>query len=599
MGRLVLDDNGVGRFAGSTTGVHFVLSVQAALRQRGLFEDWFPESCFRLHLLHPSPPGSLTIPLPQMETIVETNKILPLIKRLIDYPVTFYVGHLRLYVTSWSALCPVVAAGELQGQLAMIYTRINEGGSHLNDEECSVLFNCLMVVCINHISLPPEQLQPYTLSENLEMFMKLADALLPFVISGQRLASIQGLALLSFFYQLTGQHLHMAHIRGLLVQLAMSTGLHRHSRRFKFPTGEVEMRRRLWWWIYIVDKSVSQHRKRDSLSGLRSCRLTAIVHGLPRMINDVDVDVDYPIDCDLDTLSVTELPIPLPGESTPVLEFITFTHLSRIMSTTLSQLYTTTDRRGGEEKISRLRRDLQAWKHRFGCSSENQVATGHTGSMTTPPLMQLWLPLMENVTMLLINRPGLTFDADTTAFQECLNVCAETCSTIVAIIRDYHKQVPINALVPPSNSLIFQCALMHIFYHCQGQDSHSTARIPVSTSAELVKECIEILSANVADLSDDRSSSLHASVLNCTSLLRMLYNTVFTENSTVGEDRSSIFGSPELATVLEPNNAYPESSPGMPDTSGGNALESLNHLDWLDWIVDSEISPFHLSSVDF
>lgn len=28
MGRLVHDENGVGRFAGSTTGVHFVLSVE-------------------------------------------------------------------------------------------------------------------------------------------------------------------------------------------------------------------------------------------------------------------------------------------------------------------------------------------------------------------------------------------------------------------------------------------------------------------------------------------------------------------------------------------------------------------------------------------
>ena len=268
MGRLVVDDDGVGRFAGSTTGVHFVLSVQDSLRQRGLFEDWFPESCFRLHLLH-KPVGSLMIPLPQMKTSAEAKEKFPIFKHLIDIPVSFYIGHLRFYVASWSALCPIVAVGDLQRQLIMLYGGINDGRSNLTDEECAILFNCLMVVCINHVSLPNEKLKPYVLDEALERFIPLADLLLPFVASGQRLASIQGLALLTFFYQLTGQHLHMAHMRGLLVQFAMSTGLHRHSRRFKFPAGEVEMRRRLWWWIYIIDKSVRRHR-----SQLEPCRLT-------------------------------------------------------------------------------------------------------------------------------------------------------------------------------------------------------------------------------------------------------------------------------------------------------------------------------------
>lgn len=253
MGRLVLDDNGVGRFAGSTTGVHFVLSVQDAVRQRGFFDDWFPESCFCLHLLHPSA-HSLEIPLPRTDPRLEVHDTSVSLKALLDYPLAFYIGHFRLYTAAWSALCPVIAVGDLTAQFTMLYSQINAGPLNSGDEECAVLFSCMMVIAINHASLPREQLEPFVLGESMERFMRLANKILPCLVSGQRLASIQGLALLSFLYHLTGQHLLMAHMRGLLVQLAMSTGLHRHARRFKFPVGEIEMRKRLWWWIYLVDK---------------------------------------------------------------------------------------------------------------------------------------------------------------------------------------------------------------------------------------------------------------------------------------------------------------------------------------------------------
>ncbi|KAG0154376.1 hypothetical protein PDIDSM_1756 [Penicillium digitatum] len=54
-GRLVHDEKGVGRFVGSTTGVHFVLTVEQECQKALDLSGMFPESCFRLFLVELSP----------------------------------------------------------------------------------------------------------------------------------------------------------------------------------------------------------------------------------------------------------------------------------------------------------------------------------------------------------------------------------------------------------------------------------------------------------------------------------------------------------------------------------------------------------------
>lgn len=51
MGRLVHDEKGFGRFAGSTTGVHFVLTVEQECQKVLNLSGGFPESCYRAFLV--------------------------------------------------------------------------------------------------------------------------------------------------------------------------------------------------------------------------------------------------------------------------------------------------------------------------------------------------------------------------------------------------------------------------------------------------------------------------------------------------------------------------------------------------------------------
>jgi hypothetical protein len=73
------------------------------------------------------------------------------------------------------------------------------------------------------------------------------------VIATGSLASLQALLLLIVYYQATAQHHLVSTTVGSAVRLAQSLGLHRHARRFKFCAGETEIRKRIWWCVYIFD----------------------------------------------------------------------------------------------------------------------------------------------------------------------------------------------------------------------------------------------------------------------------------------------------------------------------------------------------------
>ncbi|KAG0351627.1 Transcriptional activator of fatty acid utilization, partial [Gamsiella multidivaricata] len=63
---------------------------------------------------------------------------------------------------------------------------------------------------------------------------------------------------------------------GMATRMAQDLGMHRNSARWHLPPLETEIRKRLWWAIYIMDRWVS--------AGM----------GRPLAIDDNDCDVDYP-----------------------------------------------------------------------------------------------------------------------------------------------------------------------------------------------------------------------------------------------------------------------------------------------------------------
>ncbi|KAJ5928563.1 hypothetical protein N7466_007519 [Penicillium verhagenii] len=401
MGRLVHDKNGVGRFAGSTTGVHFVLSVEKECRKSLNLTGGFPESCFRLFLTQLC---SSQHEKPFATTLYHRGGIFGCFTDSLPY----YHEQANLFVKEWEAFCPVLVPMQLMTDINSLFEVLHDPLC-ANDVNYATVLTLLMILCINETCSDTRKPTSEPKS-NYDRYSPVASSLIDEVATRGDLKSLQAIILFAFYNQLNGHCLAMTRANGIITSLAQSLGLHRHARRFKMKPGEIELRKRLWWWVYVFDKITSLH------------------HGLPSQINDLDVDNDMPLDCNLTDLDVVELAHPLPGEKTPVFEFIQYVHLGKILSRIREMLYTTTKRRNGAAKINELDLDLRMWNQNLksnGIHFDIGSVSARVSSENSPQVMEkttLWLQLLANVAIILIHRPGLSFDDSTVEFSKCLQV---------------------------------------------------------------------------------------------------------------------------------------------------------------------------------
>lgn len=251
MGRIVVDEADVERFAGSTTGVHFILSVQQVVQRQGLFAAKFPDNCYRLHLLAPT--LELPVASRQAREICSGQQTVfqqALSSALMCGVFVNFPSQIREFVGTWESLCPIVAPGTLERRFSGFLTQLQNGGI-VNVEahpERTTLFSVSTILIIQELGSSTQ-----SIDVNHHVLKGIQEALYPGLLALANLDALQSIALYSLHTFLTSQYNEMVKLSGIVVQMAKSLGLHRHARRFKFSVGEVQMRSRLWWWIYMFD----------------------------------------------------------------------------------------------------------------------------------------------------------------------------------------------------------------------------------------------------------------------------------------------------------------------------------------------------------
>ncbi|KAL3466995.1 fungal-specific transcription factor domain-containing protein [Aspergillus heterothallicus] len=557
MGRLVHDSVGVGRFAGSTTGVHFVLSVEETCRQTLCLSQSFPESCYNLYLAGPASGIATSIwsasPMSGDTRSVSLNQDF---FELLKHPSDFYTEQIERFFSRWEAFCPVLARKQLVDAVHKVVNGIQQRLTPV-DADYSTLCILLCILGINcigrstHHSLNADMGQANLCLSN-------ADALQPRLVARGDIYSLQGLVLLSFYYQLTGHSVALIRLNGSMVRIAQSLGLHRHARRFRMKLGEIELRKRLWWWIYTFD------------------RITAMVHGLPPLISDADVDNELSADCNIDDFSARELVHPFPGQTTAVAFFNHYTILAKKISSILNLLYTTTQRRQGVAKIQRLDRDLRVWTQDLGLDDEAletdlphpQMTVNGCGSMI------LWLRLLSRFCIILINRPALTFDDKTREFAACLTACITASTETVHLLWLSDLEQSFLYLCPFGPGLVFQCALMHVYCQCK-------SKIISLTGMPTVEESITVISNAINILVRYRPNSQPASI-----------EGIPPEDGQPGSIDSAIEVLKGLILLLQNSSPQPLSWPaGSPLASTQYAIPTtclydLNYMTAMDWAQD-------------
>ncbi|CAG8415297.1 unnamed protein product [Penicillium salamii] len=558
MGRLVHDEKGYGRFAGSTTGVHFVLKVEQECQKVLNLSGGFPESCYRAFLVESPPDRGLL-----GTTSFDDHDM---IRQYLTYPAAHYHQQADMFMQKWEPFCPVLVRKQLLADIQDLTDALYDPEGHSTLDYSTTLI-VLMILNIQE-SFPTSPAQPSGQSPDCIERLSLAHALIDKVVSQGNIRSLQALALFALFNQLSGHCLTLTTINGMMVRLSQSLGLHRHARRFKMGVGEIELRKRLWWWVYVFD------------------RFTSVLHGIPPLINDVDVDNDLPIDCHLHDLEATELSHPLPGERTGVFLFLQYVSLGKKLSRILNLLYTTTQRRDGARKITELDRDLRVWNQNLKAhgivfdigDSGLQHSTGNTGRPYQSAT--LWLQLMSNMTMNLIHRPGLSFDDTSPEFGICLRACLNSGTAVLSLVESLQIPRWLRNLSLVGPATIFQSSLVHIYSHLKLGMSEPDGLPSPDTSMSEISKAISLLKADV------QSSVINQAPGNfyCQSL-----------NEIIETLQSLISSLPMVAqgfldTELVVNEDAPTTDTFDEQAWGGNALDALNYMTASDWMGNASNS---------
>jgi hypothetical protein len=272
MGHMRSDNvTGSTSFVGSGSGIFFVRTVRAALAKH------LSSSC---EVVSEMVPGEDDHVHPQSRPNSLWNRdevdLSSPDKLQVDPAVTFdnLVRWSESYFDIWHPPFPFLHAPSI---LELFEKFASHGIPQLNSIESIIVRSVLSIAVADRRQLPAcnGTLVPSTL-----IFNSIEDAvscLVPILIQPSTISSIQAAVSIQVFF-LSMLHLNTASkFSGLIIQIAFHLGLHRCPTRYKqFSKPEADMRRRLFWSIYSLERFLAQ-----SL-------------GLPLSLKDDDIDVCHP-----------------------------------------------------------------------------------------------------------------------------------------------------------------------------------------------------------------------------------------------------------------------------------------------------------------
>ncbi len=201
--------------------------------------------------------------------------------------------------------------------------------------------------------------------------LKLLDELLQF----HDTRSVQGLMLLAIYCLQAPQGPGAWTYVGLAIRIAIDLGLHRRTAAMNTPSLENEMRKRLFWSCYNLDRQVS------------------IPLGRPFAIADSDIDIPLPLDVDEETADVNVLEEAAarlhpttsapPKSSTTLSFFVQLTRLRRIESKIQQKIYGLDNTvEATDTEIDAFLDQLNQWKSMIPLDSRHKPSSPSRSSDT-------------------------------------------------------------------------------------------------------------------------------------------------------------------------------------------------------------------------
>lgn len=233
LGRLVPVGSGL-MFAGSTTGVHFIRSVEQKWQSLSDSSESFSETLFRLHALPQTAMlNSFAGPTQPSEPLLQLSK-------------EHYLARVQRFLTRWSTMYPIFCRRQVLDSFDKVLDQFDGHSMPLTGS--TALYQLLLVLAIDAWDAGNTESNVHALH-----YYNAARTHEPYAFHELHLEAVQAHILNAVFLQLIGRHGPLAAAVGAGVRTAQCIGLHRHPRRFKICAGETELRTRLWWCMSILD----------------------------------------------------------------------------------------------------------------------------------------------------------------------------------------------------------------------------------------------------------------------------------------------------------------------------------------------------------
>lgn len=143
--------------------------------------------------------------------------------------------------------------------------------------------------------------------------------------------------------------------------------------------------------------------------------------------------------------------------------FIAFAKLSSIMQQFTRLLFTTTERRDGEAKISKLDRHLRVWQYEHSDLIAQGKSDGQSNSLA------LHLQILAHFCLLLIHQPGLTFEEQNLQFTKSLTTSLHCAINLLQILTEARGIQTLPCLQSNIPRLVFQSGLVCLYYSWHNQ----------------------------------------------------------------------------------------------------------------------------------
>ncbi|KAF2723952.1 hypothetical protein K431DRAFT_292248 [Polychaeton citri CBS 116435] len=310
------------------------------------------------------------------------------------------------------------------------------------------------------------------------------------------LTRLQTLALHSYALALLRQRSEALRISSMANTKALECGLHHDGNRGAGNPLEQQMRRRVFWSVFML------HLYLTSLAGL------------PRLLHEADITIAEPDNIDDEQLTTTEvLNNALPGR-TRIHRFVSSCRLVRILSRCLDVLYTANKRKQASTKIEHMSR--LCCDHLLDQLDFNftEIPSDVPDPDAEGPEQLATLSSYVNEQLLfyyirwLIYRPGLAIDHSDPFFSTCLQMCTSAAASLLKVMHKYRRVTPMIKANPAAHPMTVFITALTPLYRATLMQSVSAAFSPNLAAASrkdhlTVWLAVEDLYAISRDSADD------------------------------------------------------------------------------------------------